>query len=92
VAGKATKIPHRILGSKQMILGGVGILVVGGLVEGLRWQMFPAYLVFLIAAFFGATNLGAIWRGFLGLPLVSLLLLSGFLAWAMIFGEKFQAL
>lgn len=57
-------------------MAGVAVALIGIAIEGFRWQMIPAYLVFAIAAGFNARKFGAIWRAIFGLPLILGLALS----------------
>lgn len=73
---------HPQLGYSTLAITGVALLCLGGMFEGWRWQMYPAYLAFavlmLAALRKGRTKL--LWRALSGLPLVALAALAGLLS------------
>jgi predicted dienelactone hydrolase len=73
---------HPRLSYAAIGIAGLAIAVLGGLIEGLRWQMIPAYLGFglLMLALLKRSETRALWRRLGAFPLVLLLALSGFLA------------
>lgn len=64
-------------------VAGLVIAVIGIVVEGLRWQMLPAYLALalLMLASLKREKAARVWRTVGAIPLIVFLLASGFLTW-----------
>jgi predicted dienelactone hydrolase len=64
---------------------GLGVLVLGIVSEGLRWQMIPAYVGFgvLLIASFKKTKTRAVWRTLGAIPMFLLMSVSAFLSHAL---------
>lgn len=73
---------HPRLSYPDICLAGLAITALGAFIEGLRWQMIPAYLGFalLMLALLKKSDTRALWRRLGAVPLVLLTSASAFLA------------